>query len=308
LSINSTAFTPPETNNLKGAFFVFLCCGLLAMGTLIARALGPEMSGAAALHPVQVAWARFTVAAAIITPIALFAGVSPRGAPWALHAGRITTGVAGIVTLFAAVGLMPRADATAISFLAPLFIMLFAILFLGEKVGAWRWSAAGVAFIGAMVITRPGTEAFQPVAFIALASAAFIGAEITFIRRISQQDRPLRVLAINNIGAALLLSCVVPFFWKTPSLDQVGLMILLGSVMIGSQGFFLRGIAMAEANITAPIFYTTLIFAAFYAWVLFGEVPAWTTWAGASLIIGGALVLTWRENLARKRAARSVGN
>jgi len=268
---------------------------------LIARALGPQIAGEAALHPIQVTWGRFFFGACVILPIAFARRVTFEDIPWRIHLGRIAMGLGGVVALFAAAGLMPLTDSTAISFLSPLFSMIFAIVFLKETVGPWRWLAAAIAFCGAMVLTRPGTEAFQPAALIALCAAAFLGAELIFIKLLSGKERPLKILAINNGIAAALISIAAIAVWKMPTPGQWAMLAALGGIMVCAQSFFLKGIAMAEANVAAPFFYTTLIFASLYGWLLFGEVPGMFSVIGAGLIVCGALLLTWRENLARMK-------
>lgn len=304
LSTASRCFVPPAPNNVQGAVYVVLCCMLLAVTTLIARSLGPQIAGEAALHPLQITWARFFFGAMTVVPIMLWRGhglISPR---WPVHFGRVLMGLGGVTGMFAAAGLMPLAEATAISFLSPVFAMVFAVAFLREAVGRWRWGAAAIAFAGAMVLTRPGTEAFQPAALIALVAAGFWGAEVIFIKFLSGKEPPLKILAINNGMGAALASLAVFFVWKTPAPEQWPPLIGLGVVMVGAQLLFLKGIAMAEANVAAPFFYTTLVFATVYGWILFAEVPTVVTFAGAGLIVLSALILTWRETLARRRAEK----
>ena len=72
-----------------------------------------------------------------------------------LHLARTLGGWAGLALMFASVAYIPLADATAISFINPVFGMIFAIPFLGERVGKWRWLAAGISLIGAMILLRP---------------------------------------------------------------------------------------------------------------------------------------------------------
>lgn len=296
----SYTFTAPAPNNVQGAAYIVMCCVLVAMTTLIARALGPQIAGEAALHPVQVSWARFFFAACTILPIAMMRGVTLNDTPWLLHLGRILLGLGGVIGMFAAAGLMVLTDATAISFLSPLFSMIFAIFFLRETIGPWRWLASGIAFLGAMVLTRPGLDTFQPAALIALSAAAFLGVELIFIKLLSGRERPLKILAINNGVAALIISIAVVFFWKPPTPTQWVMLAALGVIMVSAQSLFLKGIAMAEANVAAPFFYTTLIFASVYGWIVFNEIPGLYSLVGAGLIVCGALLLTWRENLARK--------
>ncbi len=82
------------------------------------------------------------------------------------------------------------------------------------------------------------------------------------------------------------------------------MLVALGVIMVSAQSLFLKGIAMAEANVAAPFFYTTLIFASVYGWIVFNEVPGLYSLVGAGLIVCGALLLTWRENLARLKTRR----
>ena len=301
------AFRPPAQNNILGAVYVILCCMLIAVTTLIARSMGPQIAGPDALHPVQVSWARFFFGASILLPLAFARRVAFfQDTHWRLHIGRNLSGIGGVIGMFAAAGLMPLADSTAISFLSPLFSMVLAVVFLKETVGPWRWLAAAIAFVGSMVLTRPGTDAFQPAALIAFTAAAFLGLEMIFIKALSGRERPLKILAINNGMAAVIITLLVIPFWKMPTGPQWVLMVVLGATMISAQSLFLRGIAIAEANLAAPFFYTTLIFAALYGWLLFGEVPGIFTICGAALIVSGALLLTWRENLARRSARNAL--
>jgi len=83
--------------------------------------------------------------------------------------------------MFAAASQMPLGEATAISFLSPIAAMVLAIPLLGEKVGPVRWSAAVISCIGALILIRPGMDAFQLAALIALAAAIFMGIEVIFI-------------------------------------------------------------------------------------------------------------------------------
>ncbi len=302
---------PPTLNNLKGAAFVLLCCAFIAGSTLCAKALGAarqiEIEGllqeAARLHPLQIAFGRFLFGSLALLPFALWKRPSLRGAPWRLHTGRVVAGWAGVSFMFAAVSFLPLADATAISFLNPLFAMVLALLFLGERVGPWRWLAAAIAFAGAAVVTRPGTAAFDPAALLALAAAASIGAELVFIKRLADREPILRILLINNLMAAGIAGVAAAFVWQEPSPEQWLLLAGTGFFMVTAQSLNLRGMAIAEASFIAPFFYATLLYAALYDWLFFAELPMATTVLGAALIVAGALLLGWRERLASRRAA-----
>ncbi|RVU37959.1 DMT family transporter [Hwanghaeella grinnelliae] len=284
------------TNNLKGAVFIILSCGFIAATSAIAKQLGPE--GGAGLHPLQVSFGRFLFGFLTLLPIALITRPTFSGTKWTLHVSRSIFGWAGVSSMFAAVALMPLAEATAISFLSPFFTMILAILFLGERAGPWRWGAAAVAFTGVLILTQPGTSAFQPSALIALMAAMFMGAELTLIKRLTGTEPLLRILLINNFIGTVISGCAAYAFWEPVSMPQWGMLAAIGIIMVTAQSLFVRGMRLGEANYVAPFMYTTLLYAALYGVLFFGEMPSAPTFGGAALILTGAAVLGWRERRA----------
>jgi drug/metabolite transporter (DMT)-like permease len=284
---------------LEGAALMILCAVLLAVTTLLAKTLGRGVGGTP-LHPLQVSAGRFCFAFATILPFALWFRPPIRGSAWALHVGRSFCGWAGVSCMFAAAALMPLADATAISFLSPMITMLLAIPLLGERVGPWRWSAAAVALGGGMVIIRPGTDAFQFAAVIALVAALFQGVEAILIKKLTARENPLRILTINNAIGATIAASAAAFVWTAPSPGQWAMLAILGATMVTAQSLFLFALRRTDASYAIPFFYATLLFAAAYDLALFGEAPDGVSIAGMVLIVAGALVLAWREGIRRR--------
>ena len=278
---------------------MLVACALVAATTLMAKLLGPAAAGEAALHPLQVSAGRFVFAFLTLLPFIVWLRVDFRGASWTNHLLRVIFGWAGVSCLFAASALMRLADATAISFLNPIVAMILSIPLLGERVGPWRWAGAAVAFAGAAILTEPGTAAFQPVAMIALLAAVFMGVEAVLIKKLSDSEPPLRILVISNGLGALVALGAASFFWKWPTPGQWGLLALLGVTMVSVQALFIQAVRRGDASFVIPFLYTTLIFAGFYDFVVFGEVPALAGWVGAALIVAGALTIAWRERLRR---------
>ncbi len=193
--------------------------------------------------------------------------------------------------MFAAVARMPIAEATAISFLSPLVTMFLAVLMLGEHVGLRKIVAATLAVAGAVLILRPGSAAFQLAGMFALGSALFMGIEIVFIKRLSDTEPAMRVLLINNsIGACVSLT-VATLLWTWPTMLQWLLLILVGAVMVSGQTLFIQAMKRGDASLVVPAFYSVLIFATLYDFVVFGVVPSWLAIIGATLIVSGAIVL-----------------
>lgn len=277
---------------------------LIALTTLIAKSLGLGLEGPA-LHPLQVSSGRFFFAFLAIALFSTFRRPNFKGTVWHLHLARSIFGWGGVSLMFAAVARMPLADATAITFLNPMVAMALAIPILAERVGPVRWMAAGISLAGALILIQPGTDAFQPAALIALTAAFVMGLEIVCIKMLSRKEPPVRILLINNTFGAMISLTAASFVWVQPSLTQFAHLALLGLTMVSAQTLFIQAMRNADASYVIPFSYSTLIFAAFYDFILFSEVPVATSLIGAAIIIAGALLLAWREHLAQQRAAKS---
>ena len=285
------------------ATLIAVACAFIAATTLIAKALATEQFGAS-MHPFQIVFGRFlfaflafALATAILRP--------PLQRPHLpLHVARTMGGWAGLALMFASVAHIPLADATAISFLNPVFGMIFAIPLLGEKVGKWRWSAAGIAFVGAVILLRPTPDSFQPAALLALGAAVILGFELNIIKKLTRRENPFSILLINNAIGVCVAGFAVMWVWAWPTPGQWALMAILGCAMAVAQTCFVNAMARADASFVAPFSYGTLIFAAIYDVLFYDVVPDGVTIAGAAIIIAGALLLAWREGRRVRREHR----
>lgn len=287
---------------LYAATAIIGASALIALTTLLAKSMGLGVNGPE-LHPLQISAGRFFFAFLAISLFSAFNRPDFKGTVWHLHLARSVFGWAGVSLMFAAVARMPLADATAITFLNPIVAMALAIPLLAERVGPIRWLAAGVSLAGALILIRPGTDAFQPAALIALTAAVVMGFEIICIKILSRNEPPVRILLINNTFGAIISVTAASFFWVMPSTTQFFMLGLLGLTMALAQTLFIQAMKNADASYVIPFSYSTLIFAAAYDFMLFGQVPVGTSLMGAAVIVGGAVMLAWREHLARQRDA-----
>ncbi|MES0864638.1 DMT family transporter [Ruegeria sp. SCPT10] len=295
-------FKPKDQNPPLAALLIFAASAFIAATTLLAKALGTETLGPP-LHPMQISHGRFLFAFVVIVSAVGILRPQLRRPHWGLHIGRTSFGWLGITLMFASVAFIPIADATAISFLNPVFAMVLAIPLLKEGVGPWRWLAAAVSLTGALILLRPTPESFQPAALLALAAAAVIGMELIFIKKLSGKEIPIQILLVNNAMGLAIASSAVVFVWQMPNPAQWAALIGIGVLMACAQACFVNGMARADASFVAPISYATLIFAAIYDFAVFRVVPDPVSIIGSSIIIAGALILVWRE--ARQRQALS---
>ncbi|MCK8483512.1 DMT family transporter [Aliiroseovarius sp. S2029] len=289
-----TRLAPAPHPPLAAAGFMLLAAALIAGTTLMAKLVGRSALGEP-LHPLQISHGRFLFAFLSISLVVAFKRPMLHSRNLPLHIARSVSGWAGISLMFAAVAFIPLADATAISFLNPVFAMLLAIPLLGERVGPWRWIAAAIALVGAVVLIRPGAGSFHPAALLALAAAMVMGFEITLIKRLTGREAPLQILWINNgIGLAVATLAVV-WVWAPPTAAQWAALAALGGMMALAQTCFIQAMKRADASFAVPFSYATLVFAGFYDFGAFGVIPAPTSLAGAAIIIAGGVLLIWRE-------------
>jgi len=285
---------------LLAAAFMLMASALIAGTTLLAKLVGGALLGEG-LHPLQISQGRFLFAWIALVSVALVLRPRIERPDLKLHAARSLAGWGGVSLMFAAVTFIPLADATAISFLNPIFAMLLAIPLLGERVGKWRWLAAGIAIMGGVVLLRPGSGAIEPGAILALGAAVVLGFEIILIKRLSGREPVFQILIMANTFGLIISTLAVLFVWTPPSGAQLGALAALGLMMAAAQTMFVQSLRRADASFAVPFSYAALIFATLYDFAIFDVIPMGTTLLGAALIVAGAALLMWREGRARAR-------
>ncbi|MCP5038217.1 MAG: EamA family transporter, partial [Rhodobacteraceae bacterium] len=233
-----------DHNPIAAAGFILLASAIFGGVTLLAKMVGREGLGEP-LNPLQVSHARFLFAFVAIGGTSLAMRLRLHRPDLRLHFLRSFAGWGGVSLLFAAVAFIPLTDATAISFLNPVFAMVLAILLLGERVGRWRWLAAGIALCGGLVLLRPGAGSFQPASLLALSAAMVMGLEITIIKMLAGRERPLQILLINNAMGLVIASVAVVFIWQPPTPVQWAALVPIGFMMAVGQACCIQAMRRA---------------------------------------------------------------
>mgnify|MGYP001189004778 CR=1 FL=1 len=282
----------------RAILMILASSGLFAAGDIAAKLMTDAMPG------IEVAWLRYAVFCALILP-PVFAWRGRRALKVPRPSLQVARGiaVAGSSVLFI-VGLeyLDVAEATAINFVSPIFITALSIPLLGERVGLRRWAAALVGFLGVLIVVQPGGEAFSLAAFLPMGAAACwaVGAVTT---RMMQADHPEVTLAWSSIvGLAVTTVLVVPE-WTTPSLELLGVAVVMGAFSAGGHWLVIRAFRTAAASTLAPFSYVQILYAGLLSFVFLGAVPALWTFVGGAVIALSGLYTAHRERLAR-RAAR----
>ncbi len=187
------------------------------------------------------------------------------------------------------------AEATAVMVLNPLFITLGGALFLGEALGPRRIGAIVVAFLGAMLIIRPGSEAFNPAALFPLGAAICFSGYSLVTRAVGAGEDVWTSLFYTALVGGLLMTVTAPFYWVWPDLQSAVLMAAIALFGTAGQLLLIRAFSQAEAGLLAPFGYSGLVFATMIGFVAFAEVPVPLTLLGALVIVGAGLYVWWRE-------------
>ncbi|MCH7487232.1 MAG: DMT family transporter [Proteobacteria bacterium] len=287
-------------NPLRGALWILLSCACFSGIAVLIRHVS---SG---LHPFEIVFFRNLFGLAFMVPWFLTRGrASLRTDRPLVHGLRALSGIGAMLCWFTAVTLMPLAEATALSFVAPLFATAGAAAFLGEQVGVRRWAAIAAGFAGAMVILRPGVGAMSPPALLVLLGACFTAATMLLVKTLSRQDSPGTIVLYMGLLITPISALPAVFVWQMPSVPELAWLVAIG--LLGTIGHIAlaRAFAVADATAVMPVNFSRLIFAALLGYAVFGERPDGWTWVGAGVIFSATVFTAHREaRLAKRRPAK----
>lgn len=280
-----------------------ICCAVFgfAIADVLAKWLGQE-----GFASPQIVFFRYLFG---LLPVAVFVWHSGLSAlrtrrPLA-HVLRACLLFVALTCFFAGLKYLPLAEAISIAFTAPLFTTALSHPVLGEKVGPRRWGAVLFGFIGALIMLRPGTAAFQPEALFIVASALCFSSAMLLTRRIAATETNVAMLAYSTLGAGLASLPFQAFVWQPPELGHLGVFLLLG--LIGGIAAYLIIVAYrsAPAAVIAPFDYTAMIWGTLFGWLFWHERPEMIVVVGAAIIALAGLYVTRREaRLGRAGTAR----
>jgi drug/metabolite transporter (DMT)-like permease len=223
-----------------------------------------------------------------------------------LHVIRAVIGIAAMVLWFTTLSLMPLAEATALSFTAPIFTSILATVFLGEVMRTRRWTAIGVGFLGALIILRPGVEALDPIALLAVFTAGVWATSTILVKVMARTESAGAIVTYLTLFLTPISLVPALLVWQTPTLGELALCVALG--FAGSLGHICmtRALAATEATLVMPFDYLRLPLVALVAYFAFGEVADGWVWLGGGVIAASGLYITHRE--ARLRAAAALAS
>ncbi len=295
----TTKVRQPSTRSstFKAALWVVLSCFCIAVMGSLAKELGKNLSS------FQVAFFRAAFGLAIIMPMVLSNGpaIFRTNRP-VLILGRGLAGAIGMIAGFYAVVHMPLADATAITFTAPLFITLLAGLVLGETVDHKLWLATIVGFLGVLMLIQPSTGTIEHAAVVALIGALAVAAVKLMLRPLAQTERVLTILLYTCIVMTVVTAVPAWLTWQTPTTFELVLLLAIGVLANLGQFCMIRGYRLREASRLAPLEYSRLLFAIMFGAYVFSEAPTNATLCGVALIVLGSLYVALSRQRTRRRS------
>ncbi len=229
--------------------------------------------------------------------------------------GHVWRGVFGTVAMgltFGGLSLLPLPEVTAIGYATPLFTVVFAAIFLGERVRLFRLSAVAVGLIGVMIMLYPrftiGGDAVSQMAtigaFMVLGASIMRALVQIHVRRLVQTDSTAAIVFFFSLTATILSFLTWPLglifgwsglVWVSPGLEAGALLIGAGLIGGVAQIMITSSFRFGPVSMLAPFDYASMIFATIIGWVVFSEIPTPAILIGTGLVMTGGVLIIWRE-------------
>ena len=203
--------------------------------------------------------------------------------------------ICSISSLFIGLTYLPIAEATAIGFVAPLFITALSVPILKEKVGIHRWSAVVFGFLGVIIIVRPGTEFWHIASIMPLLGAFFFALFQIFTRLLSTTENTYTTLFYTGLGGLGWSSLMVPFVWSPMLRIHFFVFFSIGIMGAIAHLCMISAFDRAEASFLAPYNYTKLLWVAVLGYIIFDDIPSLEMWLGAFIIVSAGFYVFSRE-------------
>ncbi len=257
---------------------------------------------ALALSPFQTQFLRYAFGLVVMLPFILRSGIGAYR-PHTLRGQFLRGGVhtLGLCLWFVAVPHITLADTTALGFTTPIFIMIGAILVLGERLRWERWVAAAIGFAGVLMVVAPKLAGGGGVyLLVMLASSPVFAASFLMTKQLTRFDRTEVIVAWQAITVTVFSLPLALLQWQAPSLLQWGAFFLCG--VLGSAGHYCltRSFTIADISATQSVKFLELVWAAALGWLVFSDQPSRSTLIGGVVIAGSTLWIARRES---RRAA-----
>ena len=219
-----------------------------------------------------------------------------------LHFYRSFFGAIAMAAIFIGLRNLQLAEVTSLAFSGPIWVVIFSMLFLSEKIRTKRWVAVGLGFIGVLIISKPGFNNLNyyyifPIIFC----IGFAGVSI-LIRKLTLAGETVWLIAFYfSVASGLGGLATFPLGdWIMPTKYDLVLLILVGLLGGIANLTLTQSYKLAEVTLTTPLKYLSLVFAIIFGFYFFNEVPSINTLLGSGLIVISSGIIFFRENQLKK--------
>ena len=238
---------------------------------------------------------------------------SPMGHVWRGLVGTTAMGLG-----FTGLGLLPLPEVTAIGYAAPLLVVIFAAMFLGEDVRIFRLSAVAMGMVGVLIVLSPRLSVGASLdvsetlgAVVVLMGAVMAALAQVFVRKMVATETTAAIVFWFTITSSVMALFTLPWGWVMPGW-QVALMLVMAGLLGGiGQILLTSSYRYADASLVAPFDYTSMLLALVIGYFIFDEVPTGTMLLGAGIVISAGVLIIWRERklgLQRAQQRKATGN
>ncbi|QBY01652.1 DMT family transporter [Rhodophyticola sp. CCM32] len=296
-------------NPLRGiAFKIASVCVMMTMASLIKAVSDTVPPGQAVFFrsvfalPVIVIW--------LLWRNELHIGLQTRN-PMG-HVWRGLVGTMGMGLIFTGLGLLPLPEVTAIGYAAPLLVVIFAAMFLGEQVRAFRLSVVALGLIGVLIVLSPrlqvgvGSADTRETlgAVVVLMGAVCAALAQVFVRKLVHTEGTAAIVFWFSVTASIISLLTIPWGWVMPGPGHIAMLVLAGLLGGFGQILLTTSYRNADASLIAPFEYTSMLLALAVGYLVFEEIPTTTMLAGAAIIGGAGILIIWRERQLGMERAR----
>ena len=222
-----------------------------------------------------------------------------------LHFKRCLAGLIAINAIFIALRSLPLATVVSISFAAPIFTTIMSIFLLNEKVGFYRWMAVLIGFVGIIVISEPGLSALNLYYLYPIVFCLGLSYVAITIKQLSSSEPVWLISFYFSLSIMIISFFTIPSGWIMPNTKDLILLSLLG-ILGGLANLWLtQSYKFADVSLVTPLKYLALVFAIFFGYIFWNEVPTFKTLIGSVLVIISSVIIFRREIYHKKQVSIS---
>jgi len=283
-------------NQIRGMLLLLCATILFSIMHALIRHVGENQ------HPFEMAFFRNLFGFIILAPFFFKYGFQILHTKrLSLHAVRGAIHVASMLLFFSAVTITPLATVAAMTFTAPLFVALGAVILLGEKIRYRRIAALIIGFVGVMIVLRPGISDLDSGALMALGSSGVWAVALLLIKFLSQTESSLTLTAYMAIFLTPLSAIPAIFVWQWPTGGELFWLALMGIVGTGGHLCLAQAFREADATTILPLDFLRLIWASLLGFFFFNQIPELFVWIGAMVIFSSTIYLAYREAVVSRK-------